>query len=299
MSIIAIIPARMESTRFPGKPLADLHGKPMIQHVYERVAQCSEIQEVYVATDSVDISTTVVEFGGLVVSSRNDHGSGTSRVREAATKLYENHIIKYHDWVLNVQADEPMIHPDDLDLLCDASVSGPVLMSTLYHKITDLGDLEDENVVKVMFDGVTHNAVYFTRQPAATTFRHIGVYLFRYDLLQMYPHLTDPYDKQHERLEQLKWLHARYPIFCVEAQHPTFGIDTPEQLEELKKKWEQPTTITLIRIVAPHFCAGILISTKNDVVVRTAPILKYMRGWETGRVLAYAEKKGWKANILS
>ena len=234
MSVCAIIPARYASTRFPGKPLADICGKPMIQHVYERTLQAGSVGRVIVATDDERIRAVVAGFGGEVALTRADHPSGTDRLAEVAATLDA-------DLVVNVQGDEPLIDPVMIDqavrpLQQDASV----VMGTLKSRIVDAADYANPNVVKVVTD-VSGFALYFSRAPIpyqrddvpAPLFKHVGLYVYRRDFLLKYPRLPETPLEQAEKLEQLRALEHGYRIFVAETDRQSIGVDVPEDLQKV------------------------------------------------------------------
>jgi len=238
--VTAIIPARFASTRFPGKPLADLRGKPMIQHVYERTRMATLVDRVIVATDDQRIHAAVTAFGGEVVMTRTDHPTGTDRLAEVAEQLSSALIV-------NVQGDEPLIDPRMIDqavgpLLEDVSIP----MGTLMSPITSLAEFQNPNVVKVVTDR-NGFALYFSRAPipyprdfAADLAehlqrlkprKHVGLYVYRRDFLLAYPTLPVTPLETLECLEQLRALENGYSIRVVETTLGSHGVDTPEDLE--------------------------------------------------------------------
>ncbi len=249
MGVTVVIPARYASTRFPGKPLADLCGKPMIQWVYERSSLCEVVHRVVVATDDVRIAEAVAAFGGEVAMTRSDHATGTDRLAEVAASLDD-------ELVVNVQGDEPMIDPAMIQaavapLLADESIP----MGTLKTPLASLAEYRDPNVVKVVTDQRGF-ALYFSRAPIPfprdfsgdleqrwaelATARHIGLYVYRRDFLLDYPHLrTTPLEVQ-ECLEQLRALEHGFRIMVAETELPGQGVDTPEDLERVKKILSAP-----------------------------------------------------------
>jgi 3-deoxy-manno-octulosonate cytidylyltransferase (CMP-KDO synthetase) len=236
--ILGVIPARFASSRFPGKALAELAGKPMVQHVYERAKMSRYLSDVLVATDDDRIAAAVQGFGGRVRMTRHDHASGTDRLAEVAS--CENALL-----YVNIQGDEPLIEPEAIDgailsVLGDESVS----MGTLKKKIIDPTDILNTNVVKVVTT-LSNDAIYFSRCPipydrdggTGTSFysKHIGLYVYRRDFLLSYPDLTvGPLEKA-ERLEQLRALENGYRIRVVETEYESLGVDTPEDLERLSQ----------------------------------------------------------------
>lgn len=238
MKFIGIIPARYQSTRFPGKPLAIINKKPMIQWVYERSSMA--LEEVWVATDNLEIFTAVESFGGRAVMTASDHRSGTDRCAEAARKLSES--IDF-DVIINIQGDEPFIQPEQISKLVHC-FDGVVEIATLVRRITEYNELIDPNKPKVVVD-VNSNALYFSRAtiPHARDFEkevwlrntdywsHIGIYAYRSDVLQQITQLQPGKLEVIESLEQLRWLENGYKIKVSVTDYQSFGIDTPEDLQ--------------------------------------------------------------------
>lgn len=234
---LAIIPARYNSTRFPGKPLADMAGNSMIQRVYERVAATAEIDEVVVATDDKRIFDHVVSFGGQVKMTRADHQSGTDRVAEVA-KLFPSAKV-----IVNVQGDEPFIDPRQIAAVVAPFQDVQVAITTLARPITEEGDLFSPNVVKVVRD-YFGKAMYFSRHAIPYLrdvpiglwidkkkhLQHLGLYAYRASVLEQLTSLPKGELEGDESLEQLRWLHAGYSIYVGLTDLPAIGIDTPEDL---------------------------------------------------------------------
>lgn len=259
MTTYAVIPARYASTRFPGKPLARQTGKTMIQHVYERVAECPRIDRAVVATDDERIADVVREFGGEVCLTRADHTTGTDRVGEAAAKLGAGDA----DLVLNVQGDEPEVHPEVLSRLVismEASPDCPI--GTVAAHFADDGPRRgpgsplDPNCVKVVVDE-RGRALYFSRSaipyPRDTGgevdrpgrwLLHMGVYAFRSATLRS---LTGGTGRERhpleiaESLEQLRWLARGFDIAVAIVEHISVGIDTPEDYAAFVRRHEART----------------------------------------------------------
>ena len=238
MAIHIIIPARYASTRFPGKPLALIHGKPMIQHVYE--AACTSLADhVCVATDDERITNCVSNFGGQAVMTSPTLPSGTDRCGEAAHQLG----LHPDDVVINVQGDEPFITGDIIDLLIKLFDDPSVQIATLTSQITKAEEVNDPNKVKVVFDK-KHKAIYFSRytipylrNPEQFTpkyFKHIGIYGYRFGVLQQLIQLPESDLEKSEKLEQLRWIENGYAIHVAECEYEGIGIDTPEDLEKVE-----------------------------------------------------------------
>ena len=226
----AIIPARYGSTRFPGKPIAEIHGKPLIEHVYRRVQQASTVHRIVVATDDQRIADAVERFGGTAVMTRRDHPSGTDRLAEAAQDLSPE------DLVVNVQGDEPMIEPEVIDQAVTAAHLGDAEIVTL---MTPLNPVEagDPNRVKVVVDR-NRLALYFSRSripSSGTCFLHLGLYVYRAGFLKMFTKLQPTMLEIAERLEQLRALEHGYRIRVVEVESKSWGIDTPADLEKFRE----------------------------------------------------------------
>lgn len=241
MSNIVIIPARYRATRFPGKILAPLKGKPLIQWVYERAKRASLIQEVIVATDDERILKTVKDFGGRVVMTSQDAPSGTDRIAEVATTLM-------CDIIINVQGDEPLISPDMIDHTVELLQDRRASISTLAKRIEDPEELRDPNVVKVVFDREGF-ALYFSRSTIPyyrdrwkdiseidiseeiNVYKHIGIYGYRREVLLKFSKMPASELERIERLEQLRALERGLKIKVGLTTHNTIGIDTPEDLK--------------------------------------------------------------------
>jgi len=235
MKVVIGIPARFSSTRFPGKPLALLAGKPMIAHVVAR-AQAADVGAVFVATDDERIADAVRDCAAQVCMTRADHASGTDRLAEAVTDMD-------CDVVINVQGDEPLIDPAAIKAVLEPFNAEPELpMATLAHPIRDAFDLNDANVVKVVCDAAGH-ALYFSRSPipflrdeaAATPLQHVGLYAYRRDFIMKYSTLAPSLLEQAEHLEQLRVLHHGYAIGVQIGDFHCLGIDTPEDLQRAEE----------------------------------------------------------------
>lgn len=242
MHTTAIIPARYASMRYPGKPLALLAGKPVIQHTYESVSRAGCISHTIVATDDERIADAVRSFGGAVGMTSPNHMSGTDRCAEVATDLES-------DLIINVQGDEPFVSEAQLQQLIGLLDRYPI--ATLAHPITDPHLLDDTNVVKVVFSDAGR-AVYFSRLAVPyqrdvllsermahhTYYQHVGVYGFRMNALREVTRLAASPIEQAERLEQLRWLAAGYSIGVGITDEMSIGIDTPEDLVKAEELLE-------------------------------------------------------------
>ncbi len=238
--VTAIIPARYGSTRFEGKPLADLLGKPMIQHVYERTLEAEGIDKVLVATDDNRILDAVNNFGGEALMTSREHQTGTDRLAEVAASLES-------DFVVNVQGDEPLISPDMIAEAVKAIKEDPTLpMASLKCLIVNEDDLYDSSVVKVVVDNKDY-ALYFSRSPipfvrdddgmssGTDYYRHIGLYVYEREFLLKFSGMDITPLEKAEKLEQLRALENGYKIKVVTTEYESMGVDRPEDLERVKE----------------------------------------------------------------
>ena len=244
MTFIGIIPARYASTRFPGKPLADILGKTMIQRVYEQASKA--IEDVWVATDDQRIFDAVKVFNGNVVMTSMDHCSGTDRCAEAVIIVSEI-TGKDYDVVINVQGDEPFIQPQHIPSIMKCFTGSPdTEIATLIQPILNTEDIFRSDMVKVVLDKEL-NAIYFSRSPIpyiervdrsqwldhATFYGHVGLYAYRKSTLQQLSKLKAGTLEKVESLEQLRWLENGFKIKTCFTDSDNFGIDTPEDLEKV------------------------------------------------------------------
>ena len=242
MKFIAIIPARYASTRFPGKPLATLAGKPVIQHVYEKVS--SVVADTWVATDDDRIFNTVKAFGGKAIMTRTDHKSGTDRIEEAVEKIGGE-----WDVVINVQGDEPFIHTSQIEAVCRCFDDTSTEIATLGKPFGDnIEAISNPNSPKIVIDKRGY-ALYFSRsvipyvrrkeaQEWALSYpflKHIGLYAYRRNVLKEVTRLPQGTLETAESLEQLRWLENGYRIKVGQTDIETIGIDTPEDLEKAEE----------------------------------------------------------------
>ena len=255
MKTLGVIPVRWDSSRFPGKPLVDICGKAMIEHVYRRVSRSNLIDEVIVATDDKRIFDEVKSFGGYVKMTSSSHDSGTDRVAEIASSIEnENFSI-----IVNIQGDEPFVDPDSIDAAIQLMFDNPEIeISTLAVQISSLRDFTDPDVVKVVFDK-NMKALYFSRAPIPCVtdlmssdnsysvlqlsskemfrklYKHLGLYVYRKKILDRFSKLPKAVIEEYESLEQLRALDDGMNIAIVEAACDSVGIDTPEDLERIIK----------------------------------------------------------------
>lgn len=237
MNAVIVIPARYASTRFPGKPLADIDGKTLIQRVYERAVGSASARAAYVATDDSRIFDHVRAFGGRVVSTREDHQSGTDRIEEAlgAIERAEGWAC---DQIVNVQGDEPLIDIGSVDRVIEVLQSEPTVdVATLACRLRGEDEFRDRDVVKVVTD-LAGNALYFSRAPiphdgAGLARRHIGVYGYQARVLRAFPGLAPSPLEQQEKLEQLRLLQNGFRIRVLETDKPHLGVDRPSDIERV------------------------------------------------------------------
>ena len=255
MNVVAVIPARYASSRLPGKPLVALAGKPMIQHVWERVRRAGSVSRVLVATDDERILRAVAGFGGEAVMTRADHRSGTERVAEVAARAEGGG----GEIFVNVQGDEPLIEPAAVDAAVEAlRADKSVAVATLAVPIATPADVMDPNVVKVVYD-FDGNALYFSRAPIpwireggfppATSvppgqgappagpshWKHLGLYVYRREALLEFPTFPQGALEKLEQLEQLRWLENGYKIRVAETTYDSVSVDVPEDVPRVEK----------------------------------------------------------------
>jgi 3-deoxy-manno-octulosonate cytidylyltransferase (CMP-KDO synthetase) len=238
--VVAIIPARFHSTRLPGKPLAEIGGRPMIEHVYRRALAATSVDRVIVATDDERVRAAVDGFGGHAVLTDPAHRSGTDRLAEVAAGLS-------CDIVVNVQGDEPLLEPRMLaELLGPFERDPSVQMCTLRRRLEDPAEWASPHVVKVVVN-LAGEALYFSRAPiphprdalgavaSGAAFKHIGLYAYRRELLLTLARLEPTRLELVESLEQLRALEHGYRIHTVETAYDSVGVDTPEDLEQVRR----------------------------------------------------------------
>lgn len=242
MKILGIIPARYASSRFPAKMLADIQGKPMIQHVYERASKAQCLDKLVVATDNELIAKVVRDFGGEAILTQENHPSGTDRCFEALQLSNEK-----FDYVINIQGDEPFIIPEQIELLA-SKLDGTTEIATLIIKALDNEKLFNIGEVKVVLDK-DQNGIYFSRQVIPFLrnipqenwlqqhdfYRHVGMYAYRADILEKITKLQPSLLEKAESLEQLRWIENGFKIKTAITEHDSYCVDTPEDLEILLK----------------------------------------------------------------
>ena len=247
MKKVIVIPARLDSSRLPKKVLLDLNGKTVLQRVYEQCLKVKNIDEVYIATDSLEIKEVCETFTNHVILTKSTHQSGTDRIGEAISSID-------CDIVINVQGDEPFIEPSLIEALVNSFSNSEISMSSAMSKINNVKDLQNSNVVKVVVDH-HNNALFFSRSllpfprdvkeisiakevlEKYQFFRHIGIYGYRKDFLLKFVNMEQSYLEKVEKLEQLRALENGFKIKMIEAESSLIGIDTQEDYEEALKKY--------------------------------------------------------------
>ena len=247
MKKVILIPARLDSSRLPKKVLLDLKGKTVIQRVYEQCLKVKNVDEVYVATDSLEIKEVCETFTNQVIITKSTHQSGTDRIGEAISDIA-------CDIVINVQGDEPFIEPSLIEALVNSFSNSDISMSSAMSKINNIKDLQNTNVVKVVTD-LHNNALFFSRSlipfprdvkeisianemlKKYQFYRHIGIYGYRKDFLLKFVNMEQSYLEKVEKLEQLRALENGFKIKMIETDSSLMGIDTREDYEEALKKY--------------------------------------------------------------
>jgi 3-deoxy-manno-octulosonate cytidylyltransferase (CMP-KDO synthetase) len=242
MSIIGIIPARYASTRFPGKPLADIKGKTMLQRVYEQASKAEKINEVLIATDDERIAEHCRQIGAPFVMTAPHHQSGTDR-------CYEAYVLSGSkaSYIINIQGDEPFLHPEQINSLADIC-NGETELATQMSKCITYESLADAGEVKIVLNA-RQEALYFSRSMVPylkneqsenwhlkhNYYRHVGMYAYRHDILKQICKLPVSSLEKAESLEQLRWLENGFKIKCVETEYESHCVDTPEDIEKVLK----------------------------------------------------------------
>ena len=241
MNTLCVIPARYASTRLPGKPLADIAGKPMIVRVYEQASRAKRLSGVIAAVDDERVYEAVVSHGGKAMMTAKGHPTGTDRLAEVAAAHPEAELI------INVQGDEPLIEPDLIDALAAAFEEEPELqMATVKSPMTDENEMRNPNNVKVVTDKKGY-ALYFSRSllpyprenTGVTVYKHIGIYAYRRDFLLQYARMEPTALEQTEALEQLRALENGYKIKVIATDFKFVGVDTPEDLAEVNRLYKE------------------------------------------------------------
>jgi 3-deoxy-manno-octulosonate cytidylyltransferase (CMP-KDO synthetase) len=243
MKVLGVIPARYQSTRFPGKPLVLINDVPMIVMVYRQASLCKQLDHIIVATDSEKIQDVLESYGIPYMMTSKHHLTGTDRCIEVAQQLHG------FDIVLNIQGDEPFIQPEQLNLVIDTFQNKNVEIATLIKKIENEDELHNPNIVKVV-KSKDNRALYFSGNPipfgrnivkeewhfSFDYFKHIGIYAFKIDVILEIKHMKPTNLENAESLEQLRWLENGLQIYVNETNFETIGIDTPEDLMKINTK---------------------------------------------------------------
>jgi len=248
MKFIGIIPARYQSSRFPGKALFIIEGKTMIQRVYEQAKKSAILSELYVATDNTSIENHVKNFGGNVVMTSKDHPCGTDRCYEAFHIINNSGIYSSDDIVINIQGDEPCINPQQIELVTSCFKKDDVKIATLVRKMDSMEDLLSSTVIKVVCD-TNKKAMYFSRSPIPyfrgldhsqwiknhTYYQHIGIYAYRASVLDEIHNIKQSPLEKTESLEQLRWMENDYLIHVEITKHASYSVDEPGDVEKIIK----------------------------------------------------------------
>ncbi len=233
LKILGIIPARYDSARFPGKPLAAINGKTMIQRVYEQCKKAKSLTNVIIATDDERIYSVVKEFGGNVVITSSTHLNGTSRCAEVAENLNEQ-----FDYIINIQGDEPLINPNQIDELAVLFQDENAEIVTQVKNETDLSLFGNKNIVKAILDENNYavdfkRIIQFKDYNSAQFYKHIGIYGFQTNLLLKLVKLTPTENELEHHLEQLRWIDNGFKIKAGITEHESISVDTKEDLEKV------------------------------------------------------------------
>jgi 3-deoxy-manno-octulosonate cytidylyltransferase (CMP-KDO synthetase) len=244
MNIVAFIPVRYNSTRFPGKPLTLIAGRPMVQHVYACAKSCADVSEVYVATDDTRILDCVRGFGGKALLTGEGHPSGTDRVAEAARKI----ALEPDDVVVNIQGDQPLFRPVLISqMLAPLLQDGGITMSTLIYRISDDQEVNNPNCVKIVTDARGY-ALFFSRSPipfyrdsenSGTYYKHLGFYAYRMGILSTFAGLPVGTLESAEKLEPLRALEHGFRIKAVEALYDSIEVDTMADIRRVEQMLAQ------------------------------------------------------------
>ena len=235
MTVIGIIPARYESSRFTGKPLKNILGKSMIRRVYEQAAQ-SELKKVIVATDDKRIVDEVLSFNGEVLMTSSEHISGTDRCLEVAQK-----VANINDIIINIQGDEPFIEPQQINQLIEAFTDREIGIVTLCKRIEKAGTLVDKSKPKVKFDdnkkAISFDRVMNSPFEEGVFYKHIGIYAYRFNILEKVCALKPSSLEIKHKLEQWRWLQNGYDILVLETPFDSYSVDTPEDLKKIIERF--------------------------------------------------------------
>lgn len=237
--ILGVIPARMQATRLPGKPLLDVGGKTLIQRVYERAVQCRSFHRIVIATPDAEIEAEALRFGAEVMRTRGDHPNGTSRCLEVWSRFSQE-----PDALVNIQGDEPLISPEHLEIICQALKTNPSGVHTLKTSIQNREEWINPATVKVVAR-LNGEALYFSRAPIPFTFdakhawRHVGVYGFSKEALRQISGFGPTGLEQAENLEQIRWMQHGLNVYLHPVSQASISVDTLADLEEVRRQIER------------------------------------------------------------
>jgi 3-deoxy-manno-octulosonate cytidylyltransferase (CMP-KDO synthetase) len=252
MKFIGIIPARYASSRFPGKALFVIEGKTMIQRVYEQAKKSTILDDVYVATDDISIENHVKKFGGKAIMTTSNIACGTDRCHDAFLVINEGKAFNPDDVIINIQGDEPLINPEQINLVASCFKSDEVKIATLVKKLDNIDDLLSPNVMKVVCDH-QNRAMYFSRSPIPyfrgldkqqwvkkhTYFQHIGIYAYRASVLKELRNMPQSELEKAESLEQLRWLQNGYSIYVEQTSYPSHSVDVLGDVDKIVKQLKE------------------------------------------------------------
>ncbi len=253
MKFIGIIPARYASSRFPGKALFVIEGKTMVQRVYEQAKKSTVLSDIYVATDDVSIENHVKKFGGKVVMTSSDLACGTDRCHDAFQIINNDNLYSPKDVIINIQGDEPLINPEQINLVASCFKSDEVKIATLIKKLDNIDDLQNPNVMKVVCDNLKR-AMYFSRSPIPyfrgldqqqwikkhNYFQHIGIYAYRSTILNELSKLPQSTLEKAESLEQLRWMQNGYSIYVEQTNYESHSVDILADVDKIIKILNEP-----------------------------------------------------------
>lgn len=248
LKVLAVIPARFASTRFPGKPLALIKSKTMLQRVYEQAKKATAVNQIIIATDHDDIANHARQFGAEVMMTRQDHASGTDRIAEVVSRL----TITF-DVIVNIQGDEPFIQPKQINQLAEVFSDNSIDIATMIKPVSGMQEYESPDVVKVVI-AENGNALYFSRWPIPffrkeknekkicdTAYKHLGMYAYRTSIIKKIATLPVSVLEEAEQLEQLRWLQNGYTIRTIVTDTETIAVDTPADLIKAENYLERKT----------------------------------------------------------
>jgi len=248
LKVLAVIPARFASTRFPGKPLALIKGKTMLQRVYEQAKKATAVNQIIIATDHDDIANLATQFGAEVMMTRQDHASGTDRIAEVVSRLTTT-----FDVIVNIQGDEPFILPAQINQLAEAFSDSSIDIATMIKPVSCVQEYESPDVVKAVI-AENGNALYFSRLPIPffrkekneqkiidTAYKHLGMYAYRSSVIKTIAALPVSVLEEAEQLEQLRWLQNGYTIRTIITDAETIAVDSPADLVKAENYLDRKT----------------------------------------------------------